>query len=252
MTVLSVKLCQYLRWWNSFKWNLLIIQHKNRHFKFINTPKSICCVDYQEILAKTNTRNFQPFWTDQLVKIAVFCCVATCFLVDGYTHTHTDVLEQAVATIFVADIRWRLKQHSSPKRRYISSRIHGVVREDSLCSHHLENLRLRKLICDLYVTSSRYSESLLYNGNRGFAGVKQPGRGVDHTSPSSAEVKERVKLYPYSHSETSWPVLRLTLPLALHNQTRTCYVLSILRLRHVIWTVAVWRPRKMLMWRQMK
>jgi hypothetical protein len=29
-------------------------------------------------------------------------------------------------------------------------------------------------------------------------GVKQPGRGVDHTTPSSAEVKERVELYLYS------------------------------------------------------
>jgi hypothetical protein len=29
-------------------------------------------------------------------------------------------------------------------------------------------------------------------------GVKRPGRGVDHPSPSSAEVKERVELYLYS------------------------------------------------------
>jgi len=40
-----------------------------------------------------------------------------------------------------------------------------------------------------------------------FPGVKQPGRGVDHPTPSSAEVKERVELYLYSPSGPSWPVL---------------------------------------------
>ena len=29
-------------------------------------------------------------------------------------------------------------------------------------------------------------------------GVKRPGRGINHTPPSSAEVKERVELYLYS------------------------------------------------------
>jgi len=32
-----------------------------------------------------------------------------------------------------------------------------------------------------------------------FPRVKWPGRGVDHPPPSSAEVKERVELYIYSH-----------------------------------------------------
>ena len=31
-----------------------------------------------------------------------------------------------------------------------------------------------------------------------FQGVKRPGRGVDHPTPSSAEVKERVELKLYS------------------------------------------------------
>jgi len=33
--------------------------------------------------------------------------------------------------------------------------------------------------------------------------VKQPGRGVDHPPPSSAEVKERVELYFHSTSGPS-------------------------------------------------
>jgi len=31
-----------------------------------------------------------------------------------------------------------------------------------------------------------------------FPGVKRPGRGIDHPTPSSAEVKKRVELYLYS------------------------------------------------------
>jgi hypothetical protein len=49
-------------------------------------------------------------------------------------------------------------------------------------------------------------------GTGSFPGVKQLGRGVDHPPPSSAEVKERVELYLYSHSGPSWPVLGWTLP----------------------------------------
>jgi hypothetical protein len=56
--------------------------------------------------------------------------------------------------------------------------------------------------------------SLLYNGYRFcFPGVKRPGRGADHPPSSSAEVKERVQLYLYSHSGSSWPVLGWPLPL---------------------------------------
>jgi len=38
-----------------------------------------------------------------------------------------------------------------------------------------------------------------------FLGVMWPERGLDH--PTSAELKERVELYLFSPSETSWPVL---------------------------------------------
>jgi hypothetical protein len=40
-------------------------------------------------------------------------------------------------------------------------------------------------------------------GTGSFPGVKRPGRGVDHQTPSSAEVKERVELYIYSPSGPS-------------------------------------------------
>ena len=50
--------------------------------------------------------------------------------------------------------------------------------------------------------------SLLYDGYRvSFPGVKWPGRGVDLPPPTSAKVKERVKLYVYSPSGPLWPVL---------------------------------------------
>jgi hypothetical protein len=37
-------------------------------------------------------------------------------------------------------------------------------------------------------------------GTGSFPGVKRPGRGVDHKTPFSVEVKERVELYLYSPS----------------------------------------------------
>ena len=53
--------------------------------------------------------------------------------------------------------------------------------------------------------------SLLYSGYRySFPGVKWPGRGVDHSYSSSAEVKERIELYLYSTSGSSWPALGRT------------------------------------------
>ena len=40
-----------------------------------------------------------------------------------------------------------------------------------------------------------------------FPGFNTAGRGIEHSTLSSAEVKERVELYLYSSSGTSWPVL---------------------------------------------
>jgi len=50
-------------------------------------------------------------------------------------------------------------------------------------------------------------------GTGSFPGLKRPGSGVDHPSPSGADVKERVELYIYSHSGFSWPVIGRSLPL---------------------------------------
>jgi hypothetical protein len=40
-----------------------------------------------------------------------------------------------------------------------------------------------------------------------FPGVKRLGCGTDHPHPTIAEVKERVELYIFSPSGSSWPVL---------------------------------------------
>jgi hypothetical protein len=40
-----------------------------------------------------------------------------------------------------------------------------------------------------------------------FPKVKRPGRGVDHPTPSSAEVKGRAELYICSLFGPSWPVI---------------------------------------------
>ena len=58
-----------------------------------------------------------------------------------------------------------------------------------------------------YPVRPRGPPSLLWDGYRvSFPGVKRPGRGVNHPSSSSAEVKERVELYVYLPSVPNWHV----------------------------------------------
>jgi hypothetical protein len=57
--------------------------------------------------------------------------------------------------------------------------------------------------------------SLLYKGYRVFPGGKAAGPWPWPPTQSKAEVKERVELYLYSPSGSSWPVLGWTLPLPL-------------------------------------
>jgi hypothetical protein len=55
--------------------------------------------------------------------------------------------------------------------------------------------------------------SLLYNGYRVFPGGKvRPGRDADPSPPSSAKVKNRVELYPYSPQGPLWPTKGWNLP----------------------------------------
>jgi hypothetical protein len=61
--------------------------------------------------------------------------------------------------------------------------------------------------------------SLLDNGYRvSFPEVKRPGRSLNHRPPSSTGVKERLELYLYSPSGSSWPVLGRKLPLLEQKQ----------------------------------
>ena len=55
--------------------------------------------------------------------------------------------------------------------------------------------------------------SLLYNGYPVFPGGTVAGGWRWPPTPSNADVKERVKLYLYSPSGPSWPVLEWTIPL---------------------------------------
>jgi hypothetical protein len=55
-------------------------------------------------------------------------------------------------------------------------------------------------------------------------GVNRPGRGIDHPLQSSAEVKERVELYPYSPSGPLWPVTGWTLVLPVLHVYAQCSV----------------------------
>ena len=69
------------------------------------------------------------------------------------------------------------------------------------------------------VQTGSESHSASYTmGTGAFPKAKRPGGGVDHTPPSSAEVKERVELHLYSPSGPSWPVLGCTLTF-IHSYT---------------------------------
>ena len=57
--------------------------------------------------------------------------------------------------------------------------------------------------------------SFLYKGYRVFPGVKRTGCGINHSSPSSVEVKEIVELYLYSLSGSPLAVIGGNLPLPL-------------------------------------
>ena len=52
-------------------------------------------------------------------------------------------------------------------------------------------------------------------GTGSFPGVKRPGRGADHPPPSKCRSQERVRLYLYSPSGPSWPVMGAPLPFTL-------------------------------------
>ena len=54
---------------------------------------------------------------------------------------------------------------------------------------------------------------LLYNGYLvSWPGLKRQGRGVNHPTPSSTDVKDKVELYVCSPRQSSWAVLGRTLP----------------------------------------
>ena len=52
-------------------------------------------------------------------------------------------------------------------------------------------------------------------GTGSFPGVKRPGRGADHPPPPKRRGHERVELFLYSPSGSSWPVIGRPLPLPL-------------------------------------
>jgi hypothetical protein len=90
----------------------------------------------------------------------------------------------------------------------------GIATRYGLAGPGIESQWGARLFAPVQTGSGVHSASYTMGAGT-FPEVKRPGRGVDHPSPFSAEVKERVELYLYSPSGPSWPVLRSTLPLPL-------------------------------------
>jgi hypothetical protein len=65
-------------------------------------------------------------------------------------------------------------------------------------------------------TGSEAHQASYTKETRSLPVVKRPELGVDQPPPSSAEVKERVKLFLHSPSGPSWAVLGLTSPLSFY------------------------------------
>ena len=61
------------------------------------------------------------------------------------------------------------------------------------------------------LTGPKDDPAFCTTGTVSFGGVKQPGSGVNHQPPSSAEVKDTVELYVYPPSAPSWQVIGLNL-----------------------------------------
>ena len=90
----------------------------------------------------------------------------------------------------------------------------GIVTRHGLDGPGIESRWRRDISAPVQTGPEAYPTSCTM-GTGSFPGVKRPRRGVDHSPPSIAEVKERVELYLYSPSGPSWSVLGLTLPLPL-------------------------------------
>ena len=79
--------------------------------------------------------------------------------------------------------------------------------------------------------------NLLYNGYPVFTGDKAAGSWRIPPTTSSAEVKERVELYLYSLSGSSWPVIGRTVPFAL--LFREVDVLQNVEMKCVVWECCI-------------
>ena len=111
-------------------------------------------------------------------------------------------VSKEIKIVFILPPAWlRTPKPSS----FIASRYTDHATSDSYTSNHLL-VQQSGMCMKLHKFQSAVKHSSnLYNSL--FPGLKRPGCEVDHPSPSSAEVNERVQLYLYSPSGPSWPVL---------------------------------------------
>jgi hypothetical protein len=100
---------------------------------------------------------------------------------------------------------------NSFRRLYLSSEHYNTfTRNPRLCWTARDRIPVGARFSALVQTRPGAHPTSYTMGTGSFSGVKWSGCSVGHPTPSSAEVKERVKLYLYSTSGPSWPVIGWT------------------------------------------
>ena len=124
-------------------------------------------------------------------------------------------------------LHWRLPQSLNKRRNKVEIKknlLWSITQRQKLFGRSRDRIPVGARFSAPVLTGPGAHPASYTMGTRSFPGVKRPGRGLDHQTPSSAEVEERVELYLYCPSGLSWPVIGWPLPLFCRSPIPTCWM----------------------------